>query len=277
MAQQPSLIDQPSEHFCETSSLSYLAAGERGPTLVLLHGWGAFKELWWSAMLQLAGNYRVFAPDMPGHGGSAVGQTHTMRQIAERIAMFCAARGADQIALVGHSMGGNVAVELALAHPTLVRRLALVDAAAAGPELPLYIHSYLNDVFGYAALRLTLLFNRQVARYGPKIPHDHGGGMLLPGIRRLAYTANYDAGEMRLLLRSLLTNPIEARAGSIAVPTLVISGAHDPLVPAAFSRRLAAAIPGARYLEIAGAAHNPMDERPREFAAALEQFLKGDT
>lgn len=267
-------LHQPEEYRCETSGLSYLAAGPSGPSVLLLHGWGAFKELWWSAMLHLADDFRVFAPDMPGHGGSKIGSSHTMPLIAGRIATFCAAREIEHIALVGHSMGGNVAVELALAKPKLVQRLALVDAAAAGPLLPLYTRSYLHDVFGFAALRMTLLFNQQVARFGPQVPHEHGGGVLLPAIRRLAYTANYDASELRLLLHSLLNNPIEERAAAIQVPTLVLSGALDPLVPASFSRRLAAAIPGARYVEIAGAGHNPMDERPREFAAALERFLK---
>lgn len=264
---------EPSEHFCAHSHLNYLSAGERGPVVVMLHGWGAFKELWWSSMLHLSGEYRVFAPDMPGHGGSLARDTQTMALIAERIGAFCGARGASEIALVGHSMGGNVAVELALTRADLVHKLALVDAALAGPRLPSYTRSYLHDQFGYAALRLTLYAGQQVARFGPKIPHDHGGGMLLPGLRRLAYSANYDAGGMQILLRNLLDNPIDERARALTMPTLVLTGALDPLVPERYSRKLASMIPGARYHVIPGAAHNPMDERPREFATALAHFL----
>lgn len=273
MAHNSSGPHEPSEHVCEQSHLSYLAAGEHGPIVVMLHGWGAFKELWWSSMLHLSGDYRIFAPDMPGHGGSLARGTHTMALIAGRIGEFCAARGASGIALVGHSMGGNVAVELALARTDLVRKLVLVDAALAGRRLPLYTRSYLHDSFGYAALRMTLFAGQQVARFGPKVPHNHGGGMLLPSLRRLAYSANYDAGDMQTLLRNLIANPIEERATRLAVPTLVLSGALDPLVPEPYSRKLARSIPGARYVVLQGAAHNPMDERPQEFSAALADFL----
>ena len=64
------------------------------------------------------------------------------------------------------------------------------------------------------------------------------------------------------------------RLADVHAPTLVISGEFDPLVPPPLSRRVAAAIPGAQYVVIRRAAHNPMDERPREFNAALLDFLK---
>src|SRR5690242_16022009 len=82
-------------------------------------GWSAFKELWWSTLLALEPCARALAPDMPGHGGSPLQGSVTMSLIATRIAQFCAARGLERITLVGHSMGGNIALELALARPDL--------------------------------------------------------------------------------------------------------------------------------------------------------------
>jgi pimeloyl-ACP methyl ester carboxylesterase len=85
--------------------------------------------------------------------------------------------------------------------------------------------------------------------------------------------ARHDADALRALLDSLFENPLGPRLAEVRAPTLVISGEFDPLIPPPLSRRVAAAIPGARYAVIRRAAHNPMDERPREFNAVLLDFL----
>lgn len=266
-------IDQPVEAFCPTARLSYLEAGARGDAVVLLHGWSAFKELWWSTLLALAPRARAFAPDMPGHGGSPLHGDSRMDQIAGRIALFCKARGLESIALVGHSMGGNIALELALARPDLVRRLVLVDPAAQAREMPPYTRSYLDSMRGWAALRASMALGRQLDVVGRWVPHTHRGGFVLPALRRITYLARHDADALRLLLDSLFANPIGPRLAEVGVPTLVISGEFDPLVPPALSRRVAEAIPGAQYALVRGAGHNPMDERPREFERILLAFL----
>jgi len=241
--------------------------------VVLLHGWSAFKELWWSTLLALAPHSRAFAPDMPGHGGSPLHGSIRMDLVARRVADFCAAHNLESITLVGHSMGGNVALELALARPDLVRQLVLVDPAAQTKDLPLFTRSYLDEVVGWAALRTSMALARRVGIVGQWVPHDHKGGLMLPALRRVTYLARHDADALRALLDGLFANPIGARLAAVRVPTLVISGEFDPLVPPALSQRVADAIPGARYMVIRGAAHNPMDERPREFAQALLDFL----
>jgi pimeloyl-ACP methyl ester carboxylesterase len=240
---------------------------------MLLHGWSAFKELWWSTLQALAPYAQAYAPDMPGHGDSPLLGGAGMRQIAERIARFCAVLGHDRIVLVGHSMSGNIALELALARPDLVERLVLVDAAVQPAELPLYTRSYMDQTFGWAALRTSIAAARQLSLIGRVVPHDHRGGVVLPALRRVTYMARHDANSLRVLLDSLFDNPLGPRLAEVRQPTLVISGEFDPLVPAPLSRRVASAIPGARYTVIRRAAHNPMDERPREFNAVLLEFL----
>ncbi|KPV49048.1 alpha/beta hydrolase, partial [Kouleothrix aurantiaca] len=123
--------------------MRYLAAGERGPAVLLLHGWSSFKEIWWSALQALAPHVRAFAPDMPGHGGTPLLGTVQMHQVAARAARFAQARGLERLVLVGHSMGGNIAVELALAQPALVERLLLADPAARPDVMPAFTRSYL--------------------------------------------------------------------------------------------------------------------------------------
>ena len=134
-------VDQPTEAFCATTNMSYLTIGDTGPAIVFIHGWSSFKEIWWSTLLALAPHAHCFAPDMPGHGDTPLQGSVQMRQVAQRIVQFCAARRLDSFVLVGHSMGGNVALELALERPDLLDRLVLVDPAAQPTDMPGYTRS----------------------------------------------------------------------------------------------------------------------------------------
>jgi len=254
--------------------MSYLTIGGAGPAIVFVHGWSSFKEIWWSTLLALAPHVRAFAPDMPGHGDTPLQGSIKMRQVAARIVKFCAARRLDTFVLVGHSMGGNVALELALERPELIDRLVLVDPAAQPADMPGYTRSYLDPLGGWAALRASMVLARPLSIIGQRVPHAHGGGLVRPAIRRVSYMARHDADALRALLDGMFANPIGPRLAEVRVPTLVISGEFDPLVPPSLSQQVAYAIPGARYAVVRGAAHNPMDERPREFSQILLDFLQ---
>ncbi|HMQ30461.1 MAG TPA: alpha/beta hydrolase [Chloroflexaceae bacterium] len=253
--------------------LSYLRAGEAGPPVVMLHGWGAFKELWWSTMGALGRDHRCFALDVPGHGDSPIGRADTIGALADAMAAFCDDLGLGEIVLMGHSMGGAVAAELAVRRPALVWRLVLVDAAVDAHLMPLYARIYLIPTFGWGILRVSQLIGRKIRPIGTMVPHEHGGGLLRPWLRRASYMAMFEPEGLHRIYRSLFATQAGGRLAAIAVPTLVLSGQFDGLVPTANSRRLAKLIPGARYSEIPGAMHNPMDERPREFERAVRAFL----
>ena len=265
---------QPTEAFCATTNMSYLTIGHAGPVVVFIHGWSSFKEIWWSTLLALAPHAQCFAPDMPGHGDTPLQGSVQMRQVAARVVDFCAARGVDTMMLVGHSMGGNVALELALDHPDLLNRLVLVDPAAQPADMPSFTRSYLDPLSGWATLRASMALARPLGVIGLRVPHAHGGGLVRSAIRRVSYMARHDADALRALLGGMFTNPIGPRLADVRTPTLVISGEFDPLVPPQLSQHVASSIPGARYAVVRGAAHNPMDERPHEFASLLLEFLQ---
>ncbi|MEI7769678.1 MAG: alpha/beta hydrolase [Chloroflexales bacterium] len=260
----------------DSLGVSYLHAGDHGPVVVLLHGWGAFKELWWMTLRDLGRDHRCFALDFPGHGDSVIGRADTMIRLAETVAAFCDDLGLDEIALFGHSMGGCVAAELALRRPTLLRRLILVDAAVDARHMPSFAHTYLHPQVGWPALRVSQMLGRAFRPLGARVPHEHGGGWLRPWVRRASYLASFDPEGLHRQLRSLFASQGGDRMGQIVTPTVVISGQLDALVPATLSRRLATRIPGARYVEIPAAMHNPMDERPRAFCRAAREFLTGE-
>lgn len=253
--------------------ISYLQAGASGPPIVMLHGWGAFKELWWSTLRRLGRQFRCFALDIPGHGESPIGRATTMTALAETVAAFCDDLNLSRIVLMGHSMGGSVACELTLRRTDLVERLILVDAAVDPHLMPSFARTYLLPLNGWTLFRLMLLGARIASPIGALVPHDHGGGWLRPWLRRGSYLAYFDPEPLYLLYRSLFATRAGETLRQIAVPTLVISGQFDSVVPPRHSRRIARTIPGARYVEIQGALHNPMDERPRAFEEAVLAFL----
>jgi pimeloyl-ACP methyl ester carboxylesterase len=215
----------------------------------------------------------VYAPDLPGHGGSVGCPATSMGQIAETIATFCMARGLNRIMLVGHSMGGNIAAELTLRHPDLIERLVLVNPAIQARDMPIYTRSYLHSHQGWLALRASIALAQQVSRFGAHVPHEHGGGLIMPTLRRFRYMAQHDPEVVHRLLGAMFANPLLERLPNITQPTLLIAGQHDPLVPLALSRRVAQAIPGARLAVIPNGAHNPMDEHPAIFSALFLPFL----
>jgi pimeloyl-ACP methyl ester carboxylesterase len=264
---------QPKDLLCESTHLHFLRVGAGEDTVVFVHGWSAFKEIWWSAMLAVAPHARAFAPDLPGHGGSIRQTASDMGEIATRVAAFCAARGLARVTLVGHSMGGNIAAELALTRPDLVARLVLVNPAIQGRDMPGYTRSYLRSHQGWLALRTSLVLARQFSTIGAKIPHVHSGGLFAPVLRRFRYMAAHDPEQLHRLLGAMFRNPLLDRLPAIQQPTLVIAGRLDPLVPTRLSRRVAEAIPLAHLQVMPNAAHNPMDEQPVAFASLLLSFL----
>jgi pimeloyl-ACP methyl ester carboxylesterase len=130
------------------------------------------------------------------------------------------------------------------------------------------------DTGGWASLRFSMLLSRSVSHFGRYVPHDHGDGWFRPWLRRASYEAMYDPVTLKFLLSQLFNNPLGERLPQIAVPTLVITGQFDSLVPPSHARWIAESIPNARYRVIRGALHNPMDERPRRFQRVLLDFLR---
>lgn len=270
------MIERPAHpaaaRFCEAGALSYVEAGAGDRAVLLLHGWGDSHDIWRPLVAPLARAARVVAPDLPGHGGSPLAGASSMAHLAGRVARLAEALGLGCFDLVGHSMGGNVALQLALARPEMVRRLVLVAPAAMAPELPAYTRLYLHPSAGWAVLRGTLALYGRLASLARHIPS--GADLPYAGLlRRSASTSAHDPESLRLMLRGLFDSPLGDRLGEVRVPTLVVSGDLDLVVPPALSRRVAGAIPGARYVGIPRATHHPMDDRPREFERIVCAFL----
>jgi pimeloyl-ACP methyl ester carboxylesterase len=264
---------EPEQGTVAGTGLRYIVAG-RGHPVVFVHGWGAFKEVWWGTLRALSPFVRAIALDLPGHGSPTLarnepildGLTHILEATCEELDL-------GSFTLVGHSLGGNIAARVALERPDLVSQLVLVAAATHTAYLSRLSRVYTSPQWGIRIVRFNRALTRPIIRWGTRIPHNHGGGVIRPWARRAAYMAHVEPETLHTFLAALYEGSLGERVAGIRQPTLIITGARDPLVAPALADHLAQILPDARLVVIPGAFHNPMDEQPTAFNSALLAFL----
>ncbi len=251
----------------------HVASGGAGPPLVLLHGWAMHSGLWGPLPGRLAARFRVHAVDLPGHGRSAAVAPGTLDAVTAAVAAAVDAR--EPLTLVGWSLGGTVALHWARTRPADVARLVLVAAT------PRFVAA---DGWPWAMAPVTL------ARFGDELAVSYR--LTLQRFLSLQLAGSADARATLATLRRelfahgepppaalaaalaiLATTDLRAEVPAIAQPALVVAGERDTLVPAAAGEWLAAALPDARFVAIAGAGHVPFLSHPAAFAGALDGFL----
>jgi pimeloyl-ACP methyl ester carboxylesterase len=245
------------------------------PPLVLLHGIGADRGEWALSLPMLAQRRRVLAFDLLGHGRSdkpsGSGVAYRVRFLAEAVAGGIEAlpEPPARVDLLGHSLGGAVALDLARRHPRLVRRLVLVDAA--GPPLERSIDplaaslSFVPGSFADSRRLLATSVNNRFLSH----PIVAFAAAVYKGRRRnrpqlLRLVASMAAGEDAARPRDLARIPH---------PTLVLWGDGDRIFPLATGRALARALPNARLEVLPRCGHVPPTERPVAFARRVVRFL----
>lgn len=265
--------------------LHYLRAGEDGPPLVLLHGGiiDAAHLSWGAAVEPLASDFRVYALDMLGYGGSAKPDaSYATTMHVDVVRGFLDAVGLDSARLAGVSLGGGVALGLALDHPDRVDRLAVVDGYGLGRDLPNGLLTYvLAQVPAVNRLSVALLRRSRGLTRASLTGLVHDDDVLTddlvdavyeelqrPGVGR-AFRRWRQAEVTRDGYRTVYTD----RLDDLAVPTLVAHGAHDDLFPLAWAERAAERIPDAELHTFEDCAHWPPRERPDECNDAVASFL----
>ena len=274
--------------------LHYYDAGAGAlPPLVLVHGLGDEADTWRFVIGPLAERRRVIAPDLPGFGRSGVaGQGHTITFFARMLAALLERLGVSRAVLVGSSMGAAVVQRLALARPALVERLVLVGGGlpvrslagegAGEPGARPSTRTLLFLVPGLGELVYTSLRRSQDELFEGLRPYyyDFDG---LPDeqrafLRQRVWARVWSARQRRGFLSALRWLAVEqaARAasyrallGRAPVPTRLVWGEHDRIVPPAVGRRLAAALGGAPLHVIPKCGHLPQQECPEELIAAI--------
>lgn len=257
-----------------------LAAGpeDAAEMLLYLHGWGGSKELWWNTLTRLADTHRSIALDLPGAGATALPpDLRTMPDMARWVAQTCARLGLDRVTLVGHSLGGNLAAQVALDFPALAFRLVLVDAALDPACLPVRARWPLHGRLGLPALRLMRLASLPLAAAGRRASPDQALGFWRAYARWTHWyaQANRDDRALQRQLQALTDNPLlPSRLAALRLPVLIAHGARDSVVPVAEALALSRALSGATLKVFPTAHHCPMDTDPAGFAQALRDFCR---
>ena len=166
--------------------VAYLGAGD-GPVLLLIHGMAGTCENWHEVIEPLAQNHTVIAPDLPGHGVSAGGPgDYSLGNLAAGLRDLLLVLGHDRATLVGHSLGGGIAMQFAYQFPEMVDRLVLVSSGGLGLEV--------SPVLRAAALPGADLFIAATASTGQKVGGAIGRGLSAIGMKPAADVAEVARG-----------------------------------------------------------------------------------
>jgi pimeloyl-ACP methyl ester carboxylesterase len=263
-----------------------LTAGTGGRPILILHGGGldAAGLSFGSAISVLARNRLVFAPDWPGFGESAAMPSGwRVEECVTFLAALLQTLGLERTSLMGLSMGGGFALGCALQFPPLVEQLVLVNSFGLGKEAPGGLAFYLRvHVPLVSELTWTLVtWNRALARRTLRaavFPRSEiATETLLDEVVRFARKPGAGAAFRQLQRSELLwdgfrTNYL-ARLPELQVPTLIVHGARDPLVPAAWAERAHRLIPNSELEIIDQCGHLPPVEQPEIFNQIIERFF----
>jgi pimeloyl-ACP methyl ester carboxylesterase len=259
-------------------------AGGSGPLLVLVHGITSSSASWEPVLARLAEHFTIIAPDLLGHGDSAKPRgDYSLGANASLLRDLVLALGHDRATVVGHSLGGGIAMQFAYQFPERVERLVLVASGGLGRKVSPLLRAV---ALPGAELVLPLLVAGRVVNAGTRV-----GGLM----RRIGLRVGSDIGGIATGFASL--RDIEARRAFVhtarsvvdiggqrvsatdklylaeAVPTLIVWGDRDPVIPVDHGLRAHELMPGSRLEVFAGSGHFPHHDDPERFARAIADFV----
>jgi len=247
---------------------------ERAPTVVLLHGWASSRRMWESAQQRLSAQFRTIALDLPGHGesGKPDWTWYSIPRYTDLVVKLMEALELHRPAVVGHSMGGTIGLELASRHPNALECLIAVNPVVTGRVYSRCLP--FGDEWVEPAVRVSRRVWPAASRLLSRPPEalrrrtpDH--------VRRNTEDLGMTTADSALgSMRAVLTWDLTSQLGGIRARTLVIVGDQDRIVAPSEGGLAARTVPGARLTRLR-AAHHPHDEVPDEFYPAIEAFLAG--
>ncbi|GAC1435239.1 MAG: alpha/beta fold hydrolase [Solirubrobacteraceae bacterium] len=264
-------------------SIAYLQAGE-GPVLLLVHGIASTSETWLEVMPLLARRFTVIAPDLPGHGQSAKPSgDYSIGALANSMRDLLVGLGHERATIAGHSLGGGVAMQFAYQYPERCDRLVLVCSGGLGRSV--------NPILRAAALpgaQLVLAIGAPpIAAVGRAI----GGGLRALGLRPAPDLAEVSRGfasladlDTRVAFLDTLRSVIKVTGQSVdasnrlylasEMPTLIVWGAKDPIIPVNHGRRAHELMPHSRFECFADAGHMPQLDDPHRLSDLILDFTE---
>jgi len=267
--------------------VSYRTAGS-GPVLLLIHGITGSSVTWGEVLPALAERFTVIAPDLLGHGSSAKPRgDYSLGAYASGVRDLLALLGHERVTVVGHSMGGGIAMQFAYQFPQACDRLVLVSSGGLGPEVSGVLRAaaipgseVVLPLLTAAPLRgAAEVFSYLLARVGLRAGFDleemwRGWSSLRDRDARAAFVHT-----LRTIVdvRGQRVSALDRLYLAEGVPTMFVWGDKDPVIPIAHAHNAAALVSGSRLEIFQGVGHFPHRAQPLRFTRLLTEFVESTT
>jgi pimeloyl-ACP methyl ester carboxylesterase len=273
---------EPHELSLHGHTVTYRVAGS-GPVLLLLHGIANSSETWEGVAPALAERFTLIAPDLLGHGESATPRgDYSLGAHASGVRDVLTALGHDRVTVIGHSLGGGIAMQFAYQFPERCERMVLVSSGGLGREVHLLLRA---AALPGADWVLPVLTSRELLGVGRAVGGLLGRIRLAPSgdLQVLAHGfASLDNAGSRQAFLHTVRSVIEPGGQRVSahdrlalaalLPTLVVWGERDSIIPAAHGEAAHQAMPGSRLELFPDAGHMPHNDDPERFARLLVEF-----
>ncbi len=253
------------------------------PTILLLHGMAGSSKTWRQVMPDLARHYTVVAPDLIGHGESAKPMgDYSLGAFASGQRDLLAVLGLGPVTVIGQSLGGGVAMQLAYQHPELVDRMILVGSGGLGREVSWLLRLLTLPGAEYV---MPILFPSFLRDQGDAVSRGlHHRGWSAPHVAEMwrAYASLTQAENRKAFVRTLRA-VIDPGGQSVcaadrlylaaAMPTMLVWGDADPIIPIDHAYATHELVPGSRLEVFEGVGHFPHVEEPERFVRVVRDFI----
>lgn len=260
------------------------SSGGSGPVLLLVHGMAGSSSTWSPVVPQLTEHFTVIAPDLLGHGVSAKPRgDYSLGAFASLLRDLLDALGHDRATVIGQSLGGGIAMQFAYQYPERCERLVLVSSGGLGDEVSLVLRALSLPGVEYV---LPVLCARQLHDAGSAIVRFVGrlGVNLPPQLAQLwASYGSLADDETRAAFLNTLRAVVDFSGQRVSaknrlnlaadVPTLIIWGDRDPIIPVHHAHSTHELLPGSRLEIFEGVGHFPQCEQPERFSALVAEFI----
>ena len=265
--------------------VAYLDEG-RGEVILLLHGMAGSSQTWRSVVGPLSRHYRVVAPDLLGHGDSTKPRSdYSLGAFSVLVRDLLDELGITRATIVGHSLGGGIAMQFIYQHPDYGQRLVLVGSGGLGPDVGLLLRA--ASLPG-AELVLPIITPRPVLAGGERLwSWLRKVGVEYPRGEELwrSYSSLGDGPTRQAFLRTL-RSVVDHRGQAVSAlsrlnsrtgfPIMVIWGEQDTMIPVKHAYAVQQARPDVRLEVLAGVGHFPHAERPAQVAELIADFIAAD-
>jgi pimeloyl-ACP methyl ester carboxylesterase len=263
--------------------IGYRMGGE-GPVILLIHGMAGRSDTWLPTMARLTPEFTVIAPDLLGHGESAKPMgDYSLGAYASGMRDLLGVLGVERATIVGQSLGGGVAMQLAYQHPELAERLVLVGSGGLGREVSWILRAL---TLPGAELVLPVLFPGFVRDRGNAVSRFlRDRGLRAPHLAETwrSYASLTEPENRQAFVRTLravidpggqTVSAVDRIYLAAGLPTLIVWGDEDPIIPVEHARRAHEIIEGSRLEVFEGCGHYPHVEDPDRFAEVLRDFME---